>query len=124
LILLKIELVKRFVQVKAYDESLVRHGEILLHLRIVKGWKRELAEMNKGKEGAQYEYPGSLIRLLAFIHVYLRLPYRQLEGFTKMMARYVDGLKTPDYSSMAWRVQRLERARLLQYWFLMAFIRL
>jgi len=93
---------------KAYNEALVRRGQILLDLRIMKGWKHELAEMNKGKEGAQYEYPQSLIKLLAFIHVYLRLPYRQLEGFVKMLARHVDGLKTPDYSSMAWRIQRLD----------------
>ena len=93
---------------KAYNAALVKRGEILLDLRIVKGWRRELVEMNRGKEGAQYEYPGSFIKLLAFIHFYLRLPYRQLEGFTKMVARYADGLKAPDYSSMAWRIQRLD----------------
>ncbi len=93
---------------RAYNAALVKRGEILLDLRIVKGWRCELAEMNRGKEGAQYEYPESLIKLLAFIHFYLRLPYRQLEGFTKMLARYADGLKAPDYSSMAWRIQRLD----------------
>jgi len=25
-----------------------------------------------------------------------------------MLSRHVDGLKTPDYSSMAWRIQRLD----------------
>ena len=63
---------------KAYNEALVRRGEILLDLRIVKGWKRELAEMNEGKEGAQYEYPQSLIRLLAFIHFYLRYMVKEM----------------------------------------------
>jgi len=93
---------------RAYNAALVRRGEILLDLGIMKGWKRELADMNKGKEGASYEYPGSFIRLLAFVHVYLRLPYRQLEGFVRMLSRHVDGLKAPDYSSMAWRIQRLD----------------
>jgi hypothetical protein len=92
---------------RAYNEALVRRGEILLDLRIMKGWKHELAEMNEGKEGARYEYPDSFLRLLAFIHVYLRLPYRQLEGFVRMLARHVNALRTPDYSSMAWRTQRL-----------------
>jgi len=92
----------------AYNEALVRRGEILLDLRIVKDWRRELGEMNEGKEGARYEYPQSLIKLFAFIHVYLRLPYRQLEGFTRMLARHVNGLNVPDYSSMAWRIQRLD----------------
>lgn len=91
----------------SYNEALVRRGEILLDLRIMKGWKHELAEMNEGKEGARYEYPDSFVRLLAFIHVYLRLPYRQLEGFVRMLATHVNGLRTPDYSSMAWRTQRL-----------------
>lgn len=60
-----------------------------------------------GKRGARYEYPRSLIKLLAFIHFYLRLPYRQLEGFVRMLFRHMEGLRTPDYSSMAWRIQRL-----------------
>jgi len=93
---------------KAYNAALVRRGEVLLDLRIMKGWRRELAQMNRGKEGARYEYPGSLIKLLAFIHFYLRLPYRQLEGFVKMLAKHVDGVMMPDYSSMAWRIQRLD----------------
>jgi len=93
---------------KAYNAALVRRGEILVDLRIMKGWRRELAQMNRGKEGARYEYPGTLIKLLAFIHFYLRLPYRQLEGFVKMLGKHVDGLMMPDYSSMAWRIQRLD----------------
>jgi hypothetical protein len=32
---------------KAYDAALVRRGEIILDLRIMKGWRRELAEMNR-----------------------------------------------------------------------------
>jgi len=93
---------------KAYNAALVRRGEILLDLRVMKGWKDELADMNKEKEGGRYEYPNSFIKLLAFIHVYLRLPYRQLEGFVLMLARHAGGLKAPDYSSMAWRIQRLD----------------
>jgi len=93
---------------KAYNAALVRRGEILLDLRVMKGWKDELADMNREKEGGRYEYPNSFIRLLAFIHVYLRLPYRQLEGFVLMLARHAGGLKAPDYSSIAWRIQRLD----------------
>src|SRR5208283_1052765 len=93
---------------KAYNAALVKRGEILRDLCIMKGWKQELAEMNRGKEGSRYEYSDTFIKLLAFIHVYLRLPYRQLEGFVRMLSRHVDGLKTPDYSSMAWRTQRLD----------------
>jgi len=93
---------------REYNAALVKRGEVLLDFSMMDGWKRELVEMNERKEGGRYQYPDSLIRLLAFIHVYLRLPYRQLEGFVRMLARYVDGVKAPDYSSMAWRIQRLD----------------
>src|SRR5208283_5056078 len=59
------------------------------------------------KEGAVFRYPDSFIRLLLFMHVYLHLPYRQLEGFTKALARYVKGLKAPDHSSIQWRAEKL-----------------
>ena len=78
----------------------MRRGELLLDLDFVKGWMDELEAMNKGKEGAMFRYPESFIRLLLFMHVYLHLPYRQLEGFTKALARYVKGLKAPDHSSI------------------------
>jgi len=85
----------------------VRRGELLLDLDFVKGWEDELEAMNKGKEGALFRYPDSFIRLLLFMHVYLHLPYRQLEGFTKALARYVKGLKVPDHSSIQWRAEKL-----------------
>jgi len=85
----------------------VRRGELLLDLDFVKGWEDELQSMNKGKEGARFRYPDSFIRLLLFMYVYLHLPYRQLEGFTKALARYVKGLKPPDHSSIQWRAEKL-----------------
>jgi len=92
---------------KRINEALVRRGELLLDLDFVKGWEDELEAMNKGKEGAVFRYPDSFIRLLLFMHVYLHLPYRQLEGFTKALARYVKGLKAPDHSSIQWRAEKL-----------------
>ena len=92
---------------KRINEALVRRGELLLDLDFVKGWREEVEAMNRGKEGARFRYPDSLIRLLLFIHAYLRLPYRQLEGFTKALARYVDGLRAPDHSSIKWRAGKM-----------------
>jgi len=63
--------------------------------------------MNLGKEGAQFRYPDSFIRFLLFMHAYLHLPYRQLEGITRALARYVKGLRPPDHSSIQWRVEKL-----------------
>ena len=92
---------------KRINEALVRRGELLLDLDFVKGWGGELQSMNEGKEGARFRYPDSFIRLLLFMHAYLHLPYRQLEGFTKALARYVKGLKAPDHSSIQWRAEKL-----------------
>ena len=66
--------------------------------------RAELKEMNKGKERATYRYPNSLILLLATtVHVYL-LPYRQLEGFLKLMSAHIQELReVPDYTIMWWR---------------------
>ncbi len=92
---------------KQINEALVKRGELLLDLDFVKGWENELQSMNKSKEGARFCYPDSFIRLLLFMYVYLHLPYRQLEGFTKALARYVKGLKPPDHSSIQWRAENL-----------------
>ena len=92
---------------KGYNDALVRRGEILLSMGFVAGWSRELVAMNDGKEGARFRYPESFIKLLAVIHAYL-LPFRQLEGFTKALTNHVDGLKTPDYTSIWWRVSRMK----------------
>jgi transposase len=65
--------------------------------------------MNKGKEGANYRYPNSLISLLATVHVYL-LPYRQLEGFLRMMSEHIKRLQeiVPDFTTIWWRVVKMK----------------
>jgi hypothetical protein len=92
---------------KRINEALVRRGELLLDLDFVKGWEDELEAMNRGKEGALFRYPDSFIRLLLFMRVYLHLPYRQLEGLTRALSKYVKGLKAPDHSSIQWRAEML-----------------
>ena len=92
---------------KRINEALVRRGELLLDLGFLKGWGSELQEMNQSKEGARFRYPDSFIQLLLFMHVYLHLPYRQLEGFTTALSKYVEGLEAPDHSSIQWRAGKL-----------------
>ena len=92
---------------KEYNESLMRRGELLFDTDFLSGWGRELRSLNKGKEGARYRYPNSLMSMLAAIHVYL-LPYRELEGFVRMFAGHVEGLKVPDYTTMWWRISRVK----------------
>ena len=92
---------------KEYNESLVRRGELLFDTDFLSGWSRELGKLNEGKEGARYRYPDSLMSMLAAIHVYL-LPYRELEGFLRMFAGHVEGLRVPDYTTMWWRISRVK----------------
>lgn len=91
-----------------YNEALVRRGEILLDFSVMDEWKRELKRGNEGKVGGQYRYPEAFIRLLCFVRLYFHLPYRQTEGFVRAMAKYVEGLKAPDYSTMNRRMNKLD----------------
>jgi len=87
--------------------NLVRRGEMLFDSGFLQNWRAELKKMNKGKEGANYHYPNSLILLLATVHAYL-LPYRQLEGFLRVMSLHIKKLKemVPDFTTIWWRVVR------------------
>lgn len=98
---------KRKVNWKEYNESLVRRGEVMFDTDFLENWRAELRAMNRGKEGARYRYPNSLIWLLATVHAYL-LPYRQLEGFLNMMSVHIERLEVPDYTTMQWRVSRMK----------------
>jgi transposase len=92
-----------------YNESLVKRGEMLFDSSFLQNWRAELKKMNKGKEGPHYRYPNSLISLLATVHVCL-LPYRQLEGFLRMMSIHIKKLKevVPDFTTIWWRVARMK----------------
>ena len=44
---------------RKYNKKLVKRGEAYISLDFIDSWKKELEEMNKGKEGAPYQYPAS-----------------------------------------------------------------
>jgi transposase len=100
---------KRKVNWREYNQSLVRRGEMFFDSGFLQNWRAELKKMNKGKEGPHYRYPNSLISLLAIVHAYL-LPYRQLEGFLRMMSIHIKKLKevVPDFTTIWWRVERMK----------------
>lgn len=98
---------ERKVNWREYNESLVRRGELLFDTDFLSNWRVELREMNTGKEGARFHYPNSLILLLAIVHTYL-LPYRELEGFLRVISVHIKELKrVPDFTTMWWRVSRI-----------------
>ena len=86
----------------------MRRGEILLDLSLLKSWGDELEEMNRGREGGQYRYPDSFIRLQGSIRACFLVPYRQLEGFTRALARWEPRLVVPDYTTTCRRVNRID----------------
>ena len=100
---------KRKINWSEYNESLVRRGEMLFDSDFLQNGRAELKKMNEGKEGPRYRYPNSLISLLATVHAYL-LPYRQLEGFLRMMSIHIKKLKelVPDFTTIWWRVSRMK----------------
>ena len=100
---------KKKINWSEYNESLVKRGEMLFDSGFLQNWRAEIKKMNKGKEGPHFRYPNSLISLLAIVHAYL-LPYRQLEGFLRMMSIHIKKLKetVPDFTTIWWRVERMK----------------
>jgi len=89
-----------------YNEELVVRGEFLIDCEWAKSWNAELAEMNKGKVGAKYEYPGSLIRLQAVWHQWI--DYRGIEGVTRKLAEFGKLPACNDYSTANRRVNGMD----------------
>ena len=92
---------------KEYNEQLVRRGEALMDFDFLRGWGVEIEGMNKGKIGKPYKYPKSFIQFMAFLYVALNIPYRQLEGFIKVMMKLNSDLKKPDHATIHRRVMKL-----------------
>lgn len=85
-----------------YNEELVVRGEFYLELDWVESWDEELAKMNDGKVGAQYEFPESLIRLQAVWHQWI--DYRGIEGVTRKLVAAAQLPAFNDYSTINRRV--------------------
>ena len=91
-----------------YNAKLVRRGEFYLDLSCVKNWGRELREMNKRKRGAPYKYPKTFITFSSIIYTFLKMPYRQLEGFLRKISAYEPGLVAADYTTLHKRISKQE----------------
>jgi len=89
-----------------YNEVLVVRGEFLIDCEWAESWNAELAEMNKGKVGAKYVYPESLIRLQAVWHQWI--DYRGIEGVTRKLAEFGKLPACNDYSTANRRVNGMD----------------
>jgi len=92
---------------KETDERLIRRGELILDLESLKNHIKELENMNEGRPGPRYKLAASYIQLLAAIRYLYGMPYRQLEGYTRILHRLVPDLPRGDYSGLRKRILRL-----------------
>ena len=90
---------------KSVDERLIRGGELLLSLNFLEVYDNDLKNMNRGKVGHPYTLTESYIEFLSILRYLFVMPYRQLEGFTRALTRFVPKLPSADYSGI--RRQRL-----------------
>jgi hypothetical protein len=63
-------------------------------------------EMNRRKRGAPYKYPNTFIIFASIIYTFLRMPYRQLEGFIGKISVYEPGLVAADYTTLHKRISK------------------
>ncbi|NVO66699.1 IS5 family transposase [Methanofollis tationis] len=91
-----------------YNERLVRRGEFYLSLDFIDHWTDLVSRMNTGKPGRPFHYPEPFITWMAFIHVFLQMPYRQMEGFTRKLSIFIPSLVSADYTTLFRRIKRLD----------------
>ena len=82
-----------------YNEQLVKRGTLYLSLEFVEQWDQLVSQLNRGKRGHPFLYPGQFIEWMACIHSIFQMPYRPMEGFTKALSRVLPGLQSADYST-------------------------
>jgi IS5 family transposase len=92
---------------KETDERLIRRGELILDIESLKNHRKELENMNKDRPGPRYRLTNSYIQLLAAVRYLYQMPYRQLEGYTRVLHRLVPELPQADYSGIRKRILRL-----------------
>jgi hypothetical protein len=92
---------------KEADERLIRRGELILDLESLKNHEKELINMNEGRPGPRYKLAVSIIQLLSAIRYLYGMPYRQLEGYTRILHRLVSDLPRGDYPGLRKRILRL-----------------
>lgn len=91
-----------------YNESLVVRGEFYLDLTPLRNWDQELAVMNRGKRGGQYQIPDSFVRWLVIWKQWI--DYRGLEGIGRQLVDLKLIPTAPDYTTLWHRLHALTPA--------------
>lgn len=101
------KLVYRVTNWRAYNEALVRRGDVTLWFseEVVNSWQHAGCE---GKNGRPFVYSDLAIQTLLTLRELFRLPYRQTEGFGRAVAKLMNaGVTIPDYTSLQKRAAKL-----------------
>ena len=96
---------------KVENEKYVVRGEFLLDLDWIDNWATELAEMNRGKVGAPYEFPESFIEFQAVLCQWV--DYRGLEGIARRLWMYTNLPNFNDFSTINRRVNKIDTSFVL-----------
>ena len=91
----------------AYNQSLVRRGEILLGFDVINNWDTELKEMNKDKIGEPFHYPNTFLLFLGMPrHIFIYHTDKP-EGIAQAHAKgKVPSI--PDFTTINRRINRLD----------------
>lgn len=90
---------------KQYNEEIVTRYEMYLDLDWVASWDAELKEMNKGKRGAPFQYPNSMIQWQGFLVE--TFSTRGAEGITRKLVNYCLIPQCDDHSTIHERLIKL-----------------
>jgi len=91
-----------------YNEKLVRRGWFYLSTGFLEHWDKELEDMNRGKNGRPFKYPETFIQFSGLMYTFLRLPYRQLEGYLQALSGFIPELRSADYTTLWQRITKME----------------
>jgi len=93
---------------ESVDERLIRRGELLLSLEFLESYDRDLKSMNRDKVGRPYMLTERYVEFLSVVRYLFGFPYRQLEGFARVLNRLVPRLPSADYSGLRRRILDLD----------------
>lgn len=98
---------KYIINWNAYNEKLVKRGELLFDFDMFNNWDEELSLINEDKVGAPYKYPFSFIHFCGQIKSLFGIDYRSLEGIARKVIMFTRRDKAPDYTTLSIRFERL-----------------
>jgi hypothetical protein len=91
-----------------YNDQLVRRGWFYLSTGFLEHWDEELKNMNRGKNGRPFKFPDTFIQFSGLMYTFLRLPYRQLEGYLQALSGFIPELRSADYTTLWQRITKME----------------